>query len=135
MAANVRTVSQASTLVAGTSEYIQLDSTKAKARLPWSSNSWSRSDVGRKNHAELIRAALTATVSRVSKGGWVIRWNSDLKASARVPGSWSSVVGPSTDAGSEGADDIGTRLHTPGSRTGVSSRWRRRRVDAKMRSW
>jgi hypothetical protein len=38
-----------------------------------------------------------------------------------VAGSRVSVAGSSTDAGSVGAGDIGTRLHTAGSRTGWPS--------------
>src|SRR5450631_1993716 len=67
MAARTCGASTARTLVAGTSEYIQLDRTKAKARLPWSSKSWFTRSGGRKNQAELIRAALRATVMKVSK--------------------------------------------------------------------
>src|SRR5664280_2439907 len=69
MAPRTRIESEASTLVAGTSEYIQLDSTKAKARLPWSENRSLKRGGGRKNHADDMRAALIATVRRVSKGG------------------------------------------------------------------
>ena len=51
-----------STLVAGTSEYIQAASTSAKASGPCNVNTSSRNARGRKNQAEVMRAPLTATV-------------------------------------------------------------------------
>src|ERR1039458_4119560 len=57
------------TFVEGTSEYIHAARISAKASVPCTVNSLSLSSVGRKNHAELIRAPLTATVTGVSYGG------------------------------------------------------------------
>jgi hypothetical protein len=56
-------------LVEGTSEYIHAARIRAKANVPWRVNSLSRNPMGRKNHAELMRAPFTATVIGVSYGG------------------------------------------------------------------
>jgi hypothetical protein len=66
MAAITRWRSGASTLVAGTSEYIQAARTSAKASVPCRVNTSSFRARGRKNHAEHMKTPLAATVLRVS---------------------------------------------------------------------
>ena len=69
-AARIRFASGPRMFVEGTSEYIHPASTRAKASVPCNVNTLSRSPVGRKNHAELMSAPLTATVIGASYGGW-----------------------------------------------------------------
>src|SRR5665213_2837192 len=134
MAARTCGASTASTLVAGTSEYIQLDRTKAKARLPWSSKSWLTRSGGRKNQAELIMAALSATVRSVSNGRRKTRRYSWTMAWARLSG---GRVPVRTAGGGAGSDAAGTiRPYTlPTERHGnrVPGRWRPGKADAMMR--
>src|ERR1022692_2580419 len=65
IAAVTRCGSEPSTLVAGTSEYIHVARTRANASEPCRVNTSPFSPFGRKNHAELISAALAATVMTV----------------------------------------------------------------------
>ena len=138
IASRIREASAPKILVAGTSEYIQLDSTKANARLPWSSKTLLTTSGGRKNHAELIIAALRETVSRVSKGGREIRRYSWPMAWTRVVGRGvrkSSAVIVSRDESSGTAGTIGPYTLARQStelRSMVSGGWRRLRPDAMM---
>src|SRR5664279_4679311 len=93
IAAVTRRESGPSRLVAGTSEYIHAARTRAKANVPCSVNTLSFSSAGSRNQDELIRAPLTATVTRRSKGGRNARTNS-------VRTAWRSVAGRDTSAGS-----------------------------------
>src|ERR1022692_1882753 len=66
IAAMTRYRSGPSTLVAGTSEYVHAARTSANASEPCRVNTLSFRLLGRKDHAELMRAPLAATVMRVS---------------------------------------------------------------------
>src|SRR6266536_151597 len=96
-AAVLRAGSPPSRLVAGTSAYIQMASTIAKASGPWKENNASTALGGNRVQHKVINRPLPTTTTGVSYGGRRARRNSTRIARGRVAGSDTSTrVVPTT---------------------------------------